>query len=64
MTTLGIVKLLVACYLYTGMLFTFFISLLAFAKKNTKIFKYKMVFVLSTTLLWPWYIYETFIKRN
>jgi hypothetical protein len=61
---MDIIKLLTACYLYTGMLFTTFISLLAIAMRKTEIFKYKMVFVLSTTLLWPWYIYETFVKRN
>lgn len=61
---MDIVKMLAACYLCTGMIFTTFISLLAVAMRKTDIFKYKMVFVLSTTLLWPWYIYETFIKRN
>ena len=61
---MDIVKMLAACYLCTGMFFTTFISLLAAAMRKTDIFKYKMVFVLSTTLLWPWYIYETFIKRN
>lgn len=52
-----LLKILMACYIYTGFIFMTFTSILAIIQGNMQVFKYGLAYVLCAVLTWPYCIY-------
>lgn len=54
-----ILRIALACYIYTGFIFMGFVSLLAIVQKKTEVFRHGFFYVFFTVIGWPYCIYHT-----